>query len=101
LLEIYRKAGQQAYQRQQIPAFQAWLLARNPYVGGMKELELEDLYTGIARSQILTPPHPLPALEALAFALRIHSRRETLVTQEHVDLWGSGTFKYLKRRKMA
>lgn len=91
---IHREAARQARESQQLLAFQAFILARNPYVGGFKDLEIDDLYTGLARNVVDEPPHVPPAMRGIAVAFRLG-----LVTQPHVDLLGPTTIRWLQKHE--
>lgn len=96
VIKIHDQAQQQSKQDQQLLAYQAWILARNPYIGGFKDVDIDDLYTGLARYKVEEPPYPLVAMRGIAMALRMD-----IVGQAHLDLLNSkATLKWLKARGM-
>ena len=79
------------------------MLARNPMIGGLKDLELDDLYTGLARHEINAAPYSTAVMRGIELAVALHAATGRLVlSQAHVDLLdGRALARWFKDRPRA
>lgn len=86
---MHERASQQARAEQHTLALLTLVVARNPYVGGMKDLELDDLFTGLARATVTAAPYSAAVMRGIETAVGLEARLGRLVlSQAHVDLLG-------------
>jgi hypothetical protein len=97
---IHDRAVEQAKAEQSTLAFQALMLARNPMIGGHKDLEIDDLYTGLARHDLSVAPYSPAVMRGIQLAIDLHASTGRLVlSQAHVDLLdGQKLARYFKQQ---
>jgi len=69
-------------------------------IGGMKDLEIDDLYTGLARHDLSVAPYPPAVMRGIQLAIDLHASTGRLVlSQAHVDLLdGQKLARYFKQQ---
>jgi hypothetical protein len=87
---IHDRATHQARADQHGIALLTTILAKHPYVGGMKDVEVEDMYTGLARVGLVQAPYSRSVMRGVDVAAALERRLGRVVlSQAHVDLLGN------------
>jgi hypothetical protein len=87
---IHDRATHQARADQHPIALLVTILAKHPYVGGMKDVEVDDMYTGLARVGVGKAPYSPAVMRGIDVAAALERKFGRLVlSQAHVDVLGS------------